>query len=184
MLGIDGRVLRAAWTILLFAILVASVYLAARTIVVFVLALLFAYLLTPIVDLAQKHAPKNWSRTVVLGIVYVLFVGALVGALIAIGSKIGEEASLLASRLPERMKTEDPLAGLPIPAFLDPWRPRILEFLRNQLAGLDEAVLPMLSAAGTKIVAGLGSLLTVVLIPILSFFFLKDGRAIRDALVE
>lgn len=184
MLGIDRRVLSAAWTLLLFAVVVAAVYLAARTIMVFVVALLFAYLLTPIVDFAQRRAPKTWSRVAVLGIVYIVFVASLIGVLVVLGSKIGEEATMLAKRLPDRLQHEDPLAGIPFPGFLDPWRAQIIDFLRSQLSGLDEKVLPMLTAAGSRVVEGLGSLLTVVLIPILSFFFLKDGREMRNALVE
>ncbi len=184
MLGIDRRILSAAWTLLLFAAAVGAVYLAARTIVVFVVALLFAYLLTPVVDFAHRRAPRNWSRNAVLGIVYVVLVAGLVGMFVVLGSKIGEEAGMLAQRLPERIKTEDPLAGIPFPGFLDPWRAQIIDILRSQLSGLDEKVLPMLTAAGSQVVAGLGSLLTAVLIPILSFFFLKDGREMRNALVE
>src|SRR5258707_61256 len=166
MLGTDQKVLRAAWTVLLFAVVVVAVYLAARTIMVFVLALLFAYLLTPMVDFVQARVPKNWPRTAVLGIVYILFVGALTGALVWLGSKIGEEASLLASRLPDRIQKEDPLAGIPFPRWLDPWRSQIVDFLREQISGLDKAVLPLLKTAGGHIVQGLGSLLTIVLIPI------------------
>jgi len=183
MLGIDRKVLRAAWTLLLFATIVFAVYLAARTIMVFVVALLFAYLLTPIVDFAQRRAPKTWPRIAILGIVYVVFVAGLVTALVLLGAKIGEEASLLAKGLPDRLKHENPLAGVPFPGFLEPWREQIIDFLRAQISGLDEKVLPMLKAAGSHVAEGLGSLLTVVLIPILSFFFLKDGRAMRDAMV-
>ena len=42
----------------------------------------------------------------------------------------------------------------------------------------------MLSELGPGILAGLGSLAAVVLIPILSFFFLKDGLLMREAIVE
>jgi predicted PurR-regulated permease PerM len=42
----------------------------------------------------------------------------------------------------------------------------------------------MLKEIGPGILSGLGNLVAVVLIPILSFFFLKDGRAMRNAIVE
>jgi predicted PurR-regulated permease PerM len=184
MLGIDRKVLRAAWTLLLFATVVFAVYLAARTIMVFVVALLFAYLLTPIVDFAQRRAPTTWPRIAILGIVYVAFVAGLISLLVLLGSKIGEEAGLLAKTLPDRLKNSDPLAGIPFPGFLEPWRAQILDFLRTQISGLDEKVLPILKAAGGHVAEGLGSILTVVLIPILSFFFLKDGREMRNAMVE
>jgi predicted PurR-regulated permease PerM len=62
-------------------------------------------------------------------------------------------------------------------------RPRITELLRDRIAELDRDVLPILSRAGQQILSGLGNVLSVVLVPILSFFFLKDGRAMREAIV-
>jgi len=45
-------------------------------------------------------------------------------------------------------------------------------------------VLPILSSAGLQILSGIGNVLYAILIPILSFFFLKDGAAIRKMIVE
>jgi len=39
MLGIDGRVLRAVWTAFLFVLVVAIIYLARHTLVIFTLAI-------------------------------------------------------------------------------------------------------------------------------------------------
>lgn len=184
MLGVDRNALRIAWTVFLFALAVTVVWMARRTVMVFVFALLFAYLLSPAVDFVQSRIPKAVSRTVALAIVYVLLVCLLAGAGVWVGGKIGEEAASLASSLPERIQKEDPLAGLPFPEWLSPWRARLIEMLRDRLDELDKDVLPMLTKAGTRIVEGLGSLLNAVLIPILSFFFLLEGRQMRDAMVE
>jgi predicted PurR-regulated permease PerM len=103
--------------------------------------------------------------------------------LIPVGARIGEEASALAGRLPEALK-EDPLSRMPLPAWLEEWRPRMTEFIREQTTGFGDRVLPMLKEIGPGILTGLGNLAAVVLIPILSFFFLKDGRALRQAMVN
>jgi len=79
---------------------------------------------------------------------------------------------------------EDPLSRVPLPAWLETWRPRLTELITEQTAGLGDRVLPVLKQVGPGILAGLGSLAAVVLIPILSFFFLKDGLLMRDAIVE
>ena len=54
----------------------------------------------------------------------------------------------------------------------------------DRLTDLGQAIGPILTAAGTHIISGLGAILGVVLIPILAFFFLKDGHLIRTAIVD
>jgi predicted PurR-regulated permease PerM len=182
MLGIDGRVLRAVWTAFLFALFVATVYLARNTLVIFVLAIFLAHLLVPLVDRVQRLVPGRVSRTVVLAIVYLALIGVALAVLIPVGAKIGEQASALAGRLPNALQ-EDLLSRVPLPGWLEAWRPRLTDFLREQSIGIGDKVLPVLRELGPGILSGLGNLLAVVLIPILSFFFLKDGRIMRSAII-
>ncbi|HYB76988.1 MAG TPA: AI-2E family transporter, partial [Candidatus Bathyarchaeia archaeon] len=53
----DRRTTNIVLTILLFAALLAVVYLARHTIVIFIFAIEFAYLLEPFVEFLQRHAP-------------------------------------------------------------------------------------------------------------------------------
>ena len=183
MLGIDARALRAVWTAFLFALFVVIVYLARSTLVIFTLAIFLSHLLAPLVDRVQRLIPRRVSRTVSLAIVYVVLIGVLVAVLIPVGAKIGEQASALAGRLPNVVQ-EDLLSRVPLPAWLEEWRPRLNDFVKEQTIGLGDRVLPVLRELGPGILTGLGNLLEIVLIPILSFFFLKDGRAIVEAIVE
>ena len=84
MLGIDRGAARAAWTVALVALLLCLIYLVRTTLFVFVLAVLFAYLLTPLVDLLDRFLPTG-TRTPALALAYVLFVGAVVFGGIQIG---------------------------------------------------------------------------------------------------
>src|SRR6185295_20374829 len=77
-------------------------------------------------------------------------------------------------KLPEALK-EDPLSNLHLPGWLQPIQPKLSEMLRNRASELDKDVLPMMTRAGSQIVSGLGNVLSLVLVPILAFFFLKDG---------
>jgi predicted PurR-regulated permease PerM len=108
--------------------------------------------------------------------------GAAAAALIPLGSTIGEEAAALAAKLPAAIQ-QDPLGQLPLPGWLEQVRPQLTEMLRERAQDLDQEVLPMLSRAGPRILSGLGNVLSAILIPILSFFFLKDGAAMRAALI-
>jgi len=53
----DRRTSNIVLTILLFAVVLAIVYLARRTIIIFVFAIEFAYLHEPLVEFLQRHAP-------------------------------------------------------------------------------------------------------------------------------
>jgi predicted PurR-regulated permease PerM len=183
MFELDGRVLRAVWTVFVFVLAVALIYLARGTIVIFTLAIFLAHLIAPLVDRIDHLTPRRVSRTAVLAIVYLALIGVALAVLIPVGAKIGEQASTLARRLPEALK-EDPLSRFPLPAWLETWRPRVAEFLDEQTTGLGDKVLPLLERLGPGILSGLGSLAALVLIPILSFFFLKDGVLMRDTIVE
>src|ERR1039457_3142618 len=86
MLGIDRHAARAAWTVGLVALVLYLTYLVRGTLFVFVLAVLFAYLLTPLVDLLNRFLPIG-ARTPALALAYVIFVGAVVFGGIQIGTR-------------------------------------------------------------------------------------------------
>src|SRR5579884_2047733 len=184
MLGLDRRAARVTWTVFLVALIILLAYMARHTIVVFLVALFFACLLHPAVEAVERMIPPRVSRNWSLVIVYLAFVGALVGIGFAIGSTVAEQASNLAVRLPELIKSNDPLKGLPLPGWLDPLRVRIIETLRSQLNDLENSAIPILKTAAEEVFKHAGTALEVVLVPILSFFFLKDGSKIREALVD
>jgi predicted PurR-regulated permease PerM len=183
MLAIDRRALNAAWTVFLFALVLVCIYLIAHTLVLFVLALFLAHLLSPVVELVHRAFPRSISRGVALGIVYLALMGVLGAAFFFIGSAIGEEAASLASKLPDAIR-EDALGRLPLPTWLEPARDRVNQQIQNGMENLEKDVLPVLSGAGRQILTGLGSALSLILVPILSFYFLKDGRVFRGAIVE
>jgi len=184
MLGLDRRAARAAWSVFLVLLALGIVYVIRKTLILFVLALLLAHLLSPIVDFIAGHTPKVISRKVALAIVYVVLLAILVSASVTIGSKVLEEAANLASKVPYWIQVQSAPTTMPIPAWLDPIRHEVLEWLRDQTANLGSTVVPFLRKAGLDILSGIGSAATFILIPILSFFFLKDGQAMRENIVS
>ena len=183
MLGIDRRTLKVVWTIFLFALLLIVVYFIGRVLIIFGLALIFAHLLYPAVSFVERITPERIPRAISLAFVYVVMVGALILAGIPIGSRVAHEAQMLAQRLPAALNG-DPLANLPIPRLLESFRPQVTQFVQDKLSDLGQTLLPTLSAVGTHILSGLGVLVSAVLVPILSFFFLKDGTKMRDDIVD
>jgi predicted PurR-regulated permease PerM len=184
MLGIDGRAARAAWTVFLVVLAIAVVYLVRRTVLIFTLALLLAYLLAPLVSFVDRVAPKRLPRALTLALIYAALIAAAVSIGGAVGSRIYSEAVQLAAKAPEWLKNQDVAARLPIPEWLEPWKVKGVEATRQQLeTGAREAV-PILGKVGGQILSVVGNVGFAILVPILSFFFLKDGASARSRLLD
>ena len=183
MLGIDRRVLQTTWTVFLFLFGLAAIYEIRTTLVLFALALFLANLLSPVVERVHWLIPPSGSRGPAAAVVYLVLIGIFVSLAIPIGTKIAEEAASLANRLPSEIQ-QDPLNQVHLPAWLEPQRPRLAELARDRMEQLGRNVVPMLSNASEEILSGVGSILKLILIPILSFYILKDGLNIRRALAS
>jgi len=135
------------------------------------------------VERVERHTPRGMSRNMALAAVYLALLGAAAAVVIPVTTQVAQQAAALAGRLPELVQN-DPLERIPLPAWLEAQRPALTESVRERVRELDQAVLPAMEAVGTGILSGLGNVLAAVLIPILSFFFLKDGKLLRGTIVE
>jgi predicted PurR-regulated permease PerM len=137
-------------------------------------------MLSPIVAIIERFLPKR--RSLALAIVYV----ALIGVLVLLGFELiptfTAEAMSLFQTLPSRI-TGGSLATIPLPHFLEPMRDQVIGMLNRGATNLESSAVPFLQRAGTEILSGLGAILPAILVPILAFFFLKDARSIRNALL-
>ena len=184
MLGIDPKAARTAWTVFLMALLICLTYAVRHTLLIFSLALFFAYMLSPVVNTIERLLPSRLSRNFTLALVYMLFIGVIAAIAFGIGSAIVEQATALAARLPDLLRSRDPLEAIWLPGWLAPLRSRIGEAIRSQVDSLDKDALPLIRAAITQVLARAGSILEFVLVPVLGFFFLKDGAKIRETVID
>ncbi len=181
MLGIDRRAARYAWTAALVLVLLYLLFLLRTTVFVFILAVLFAYLLSPLVNLLDRFLPGR-TRAPALALAYVIFVGVVVVLGMQIGSRVVSEATRLEKDLPadiEKWKNASPGTGI-----LGQYKIQIIEKVQSEISARASDVLSMAAQAGVKFLTVASSIVYVVVIPILAFFFLKDGRAIRRHILE
>ena len=148
-------------------------------------ALLFAYLLSPLVKFLDRrlpgrskvlahHASSTWlpgsgSSGVIVGL--------------AIGSRVVQQANALAVRLPEllaRFENTAPAMGSPA---VQSAKDTAISAVQKQLASHSRELLALLPNAALEVISRAGNLVFIVLVPILSFFFLKDGQEMRDSLL-
>ncbi len=178
MLGIDERALRVVWTVFLFALILTIIYFIRDTLLVFALAIVLAYMLSPLVIVVERFIPKR--RNLALAVVYCILIGILVLCGFLIIPRVAEEATNLAQRLPSLLSAHR-LQTIPLPSWLEPVRERVISLFDSEASQLGSRVLPFVQAVGSKVLTGIGAVLPLILIPILAFFFLKDGENFRKA---
>jgi predicted PurR-regulated permease PerM len=183
MLGVDARAARYTWTAALVLLLLWLVYLMRTTVFVFIVALLFGYLLAPLVSVIDRFLPGKRTRTPALAIAYAILVAAVFLGVTQIGSRTVEEANSLAKSMPAKLaRFEQPNASLP--DSVNSFKAQIVQKVENRLSQSSGEIISSLPRAGVEILSVASNLVYLVIVPILGFFFLKDGRAIRQRLLE
>lgn len=178
----DRRTLNVLMTALLFAVMLAIVYVARAVIVIFAFSILFAYLINPIVRLLQSHSVffKNLRGPHVAEAYLALLI--LLGIIIhSLAPQLVPRVQRLVRDSPSMMENVysgdiavdmghrngwDEAQSLRAKAFL--------QQNRESIHGLLESVRQFVSVAFGGI----------VLIPILGLFFLSDGEKLADGVIQ
>jgi predicted PurR-regulated permease PerM len=178
MLGISRKAARYTWSAAVVLVGLWLLYTVRSTLFMFVVALLFAYLLWPLVNVLDRALPGTRARGFALALAYMIFIGAMVLVATQIGSRVVDQAQALSKKLPEMLeKWETPSATQP--ANINDLKAQIVQNVRNELARRANDLVHLLPAAGAKLVSVASDLVFVVIVPILAFFFMKDSEAIR-----
>jgi predicted PurR-regulated permease PerM len=183
MLGIDTRAARITWSVAATLGLMALAWEARQALLLFVAAVFFAYLLSPVVSLVDRFASGRMSRSVSLALVYVVLIGTLVLIGGAISARASQEAVNLVSRMPDLAQTAGQWSSMPLPSWLEPLRGQLFELIEERWQGGVEQALPLLKGTVAQVVAALGNVGFALLVPVLSFFFLKEAAALRTMLI-
>jgi predicted PurR-regulated permease PerM len=182
MLGIDPKAAKYTWTAAAVLLLLVLIYMVRSTLFVFILAVLFAYLLSPLVNLLDRFLPTR-TRTAALALSYVIFIGAVVFTAAQIGSTVSAQAREFEKDLPARIGAfEKPNPKLP--AAVNNLKAQLFERIREQLSYGSNELVSSVAQAGLKFLTVASDLIFVVIIPILAFFFLKEGRVIRQHILD
>src|SRR4051812_22784844 len=126
MLGIDQRTARSTWTVFIIALLIWMTFAGRHAILLFILAIFFAYMLAPLVEYLDHLTPRRVSRKLSLAVVYTALIATLVIGGITFGSQLSDEANTLLAKLPDLMRGNS-LETQPLPGWLEPYRARIID---------------------------------------------------------
>lgn len=177
---LDRRAVRIIVTALVFAAVLAFVYAVRKTLILFLFALLFAYLLEPVVGKIQPWV-RN-SRAVAIVIVYIGLGGLVTLAAILFGPKIFSEGQRLGQALPslyEKVASGNIAFAI---GNRHGWTQETSQKVQSLLASHQTEIVSAVSAAGARVAALLTNLGWIVIIPILGVFFLKDKHDFRLAI--
>jgi len=179
---LDRRTAKVLMTILVFALVLAIVYVARTVFIVFAFSILFAYLIDPVVRFLQRHSLffKNLRGPHILeaylGLLILIAVaihgmdpgffrhaGGLIRGLPAISEQIS--TGEIATKIGDKYGWTD-VQELRLKSFLIQHHEQIRGLLEN-----GQRIIP----------TAIGSL---VLIPILALFFLNDGATLADSFIQ
>lgn len=178
-LGLCPVTLRALWTLAL----VGLVYLLRDVLLLMVLSVLSAYVLLPAVNAVDRRLERGRRRPLALAVVYLLLVGMIVAAASVVAVYASREASALIGRVRGMITSGEPVT-LPLPEFMLPYANQVLPEIAVYLRDHAQGILQGVTQGFLKLLAGLGNLFSVVVVLILSFFFLKDGQAMTRGFMD
>ncbi len=181
MLGFDAKAARATWTAALVLVSLYLIYVVREVLLVVTIAVLFAYLLYPLVDLFDRRLPER-MRAAALAMTYLVVLG-LIGIFGSfIGSVVAEQATALAQKAPQFVSQMKQRASSPS-GEPKTWKDQALGTLESTIEQHYSDIAAEVPKFGLQILSASGNLIYVILVPIISFFILKDGRSIRDKFI-
>jgi predicted PurR-regulated permease PerM len=183
---IDSRTSRILFTAFLFAVGLGFLYAARRTLILFLFAIFFAYLINPaVVRLEKLVHSRAWSIT----IIYLLLLVALGVFGFLVGPRIARQSARLGASLPGLMENgTGQLSGqidqLTVRignqhGWSEETQKRIQAFLLSRRGEL----IQLAQHIGVRVAEAAQEVWVLFLVPILAIFFLRDGGNFNEVLV-
>jgi predicted PurR-regulated permease PerM len=176
----DGRTARVLITVLLFALGLGFLYVARVTLMAFLFAIFFAYLMSPVVSRLEKLLH---GRARAIAVIYLLLLGLVVLFFVSMGPRIGREGARLIQSLPALAQ----LSSGQIAEQLGQqhgWNGRVVDLLRDYLASHSNDIAKLAQNVGLHVADVAKQAWLLVVVPLLSIFFLKDGLAFSEILLD
>jgi len=176
----DPKTARILCTAFIFALGLAFLHAARETLTLFLFAILFAYFVAPLVSRLEK--PLR-GRIQAIGAVYLILIALLVGLGFLVGPKIAGEGSALATSLPSLLDKAGSGELVSQVGQKHGWSEARQAQIQNFFIAHKDDILGFGRAIGQKLAEPAQHIWWLILIPILSIFFLKDGRSIGENLI-
>ena len=180
----DPRTAKVLATICAFVAIAALLVGVRHTLVVILFAVLFAYLLEPLVFRIQNSPLARQSRPLAILGTY-LAIAIAVGLLILLfGPRVAADAQHFTQSLPGLL--EKVTTGKIVWQFgsRHGWSYDTQLKIEQFIAEHQDTILAWTGQVGTAVAKSLQNLMWVVLVPILAIFFLRDGRQFAESFLH
>ena len=180
MLLADARTARVLVTVLLFSLALGFLYVARATLIAFLFAIFFAYLMSPLVNRLEKLLH---GRVLAIAVIYSLLLVLVVVFFVVVGPKVTREGARLGQSLPDlltRLKSGDLTEKL---GKEHGWRSTTSAFVQSFLNSHSDDITQLAQRVGLRVADVAKQAWLFFVVPLLSIFFLKDGRAFSDFLL-
>lgn len=181
MLLTDSRTARVLITVLLFALGLGFLYVTHDTLIAFLFAIFFAYLMSPLVAHLERFL-KGRGRAI--AVIYTLLLVLVVIFFVIVGPKVTHEAARLGQSLPGLLSR---LSSGQIANQLGAehgWNYNTTAFVQSFLVSHQNDIEQLAQHIGLRTADVAKQAWLLIIVPLLSIFFLKDGRSFSDVLLS
>jgi predicted PurR-regulated permease PerM len=179
---LDRTTLRVAVTVLFLAAVLAFLWAARKTLLIFLFAMLFAYLLDPLVSWFQLRMRNR--RGPAIAVVYIIMLGLLATIGAAAGPRIVDEGRKLAGLAPDLYQRV--ATGRIIQQFGQQhgWSMETQQRLQSFMESHRSQVVDAVQSVGGRAGEVAANSFWIVLIPILAVFFLAERGRMGEGVVH
>jgi predicted PurR-regulated permease PerM len=177
----DSRTARSIVTVLLFALGLGFLYVARATLIAFLFAIFFAYLMSPLVNRLEKILR---GRDRAIAVIYALLLVLVVVFFVAVGPKVTREGAVLGKAMPDlltQLKSGNIATQL---GRAHGWNRKTAELLQSFLSENSDEIEQLAQRVGLRVADVAKQAWLFLVVPLLSIFFLKDGRSFSDFLLS
>jgi predicted PurR-regulated permease PerM len=168
-------------TVLLFALGLGFLYVARATLIAFLFAIFFAYLMSPLVNHLEKLLR---GRGRAIAVIYSLLLVLVVLFFVVVGPMVTREGARLGQSLPlllTKLSTGELAKQL---GAAHGWSRTTTDLLQSFLTSHSDEIAQLAQRVGLRIADVAKQAWLFFVVPLLSIFFLKDGRAFSDFLLS
>jgi predicted PurR-regulated permease PerM len=178
---IDARAARVLLTVLIFVLALGFLYVARNTLIAFLFAIFFAYLVHPAVARIEK---LTHSRALAIAAIYILLIGLLVTFFVFVGPTIAHEGHKLVETLPGLLSQVSSGQIAEQLGAQHGWSAQTRNELQAFLYSRRDDLVNLAQRGGVRLAELAKQSWLLVLVPILAIFFLKDGRGFNNVLLS
>ncbi len=181
MAPVDSRTSRILFTVLLFALGLYVLYAVRHTLTAFLFAIFFAYLMDPVVSRVQKVV-RGRGRAIAL--IYLVLLALMGWLLLSAGPRIAQQATRLSDSVPKLVETLSSGQIAEQIGVQNGWSYQTRKLVKSTLINHRAEVMDVAQRVGLRLAEAAKQAWLLVLVPILSIFFLRDGHTFGQFLLN